>query len=112
MQIRTVGHHQLTTLSQSLSSSTQPVFPLVLLLSMTSYGMEYPVGQLGSAVLAMPHLVGPCEKPKRPDFVSTAQQQLRHSCIINIVSITNPKYSPMLATKKLTLSHPNQITFY
>ena len=38
--------------SQLLSSILQPVFPLIYILSMTSYGMEYPFGQFESAVLA------------------------------------------------------------
>jgi len=40
--------------SQSLSSAPpQPTFPLVYMLSMMSYGMEYHFGQLKSAVPAV-----------------------------------------------------------
>jgi len=44
-------------------------------------------------------LVGRCEKHKRPwHCVSTAQQELKHSCIINTVFSKNPKHSPIQAT--------------
>lgn len=52
-------------------------------------------------------LVEWCEKRKRAwRCVSTAQQQRKHSCVINIVSITNPKHTSTLATTKKTNSIP------
>ena len=38
--------------------------------------------------------------------VSTTQQQLKHPCIINTVSSTNPKHSPIPATMKKINSIP------
>lgn len=53
-------------------------------------------------------LVGQCEKQKRPLFcVSTAQQYIKHPCIINIVFITNPKFRTIKATMK-KINYPSQ----
>ena len=52
-----VAHHQLTD-AQPVPEQWQPqpacLLPAFLLLSVTSYDMEYPFGQLGSAVPAVP----------------------------------------------------------
>jgi len=72
-------HHHFKCLPSSSS------FPQLYVLSVISYGMQYPLGQMGSAVLAMSlstsrappasSLVGWGEKQKRPWVsVSTAQQ--------------------------------------
>ena len=46
-------------------------------------------------------LAGQCEKKKRPwHCVRTAQQWLKHPCVINTVFSTNPKHSPIQATMK------------
>lgn len=89
--------------SQCSSSSPWPTFPLVLLVSTTPAGVEHPLGQL--CPLPAPwspptcSLVGWGERL----CVSTAQQQLKHPCIINTISSTNLKYSPILtAVKKIT----------
>lgn len=47
-----VAHHPLTK-AQPSACSPWRTFPLVYKLSMTPYGMEYPFGQLGSAVPAV-----------------------------------------------------------
>lgn len=77
-----------------------------------SYGMRYPFGQLGSAVLvlslpsslyspSLPLLAGQQEKLKCLwCTVSTAQQQQKHQCAINIVLILNPKHSTIPGTRK------------
>lgn len=53
--MRTITHHQVMP-SESLSSILLPTtFFLILLLSVMLYGLEYPFGQLGSAVLAVLH---------------------------------------------------------
>jgi len=50
---------------------------------------------------------GGCEEEKRPWLcVSTAQQQLKHPCVINTVFSTNAKHSPILATMKKINSFP------
>ena len=52
-------------------------------------------------------LVGWGERQKRPGlWVSTAQQQQEHPCVIDIVFSTNPKYSPIPATLKKINSVP------
>ena len=38
--------------------------------------------------------------------MSTAQQQLKYPCVINTVSSTNPKYSPLVSTMKKIISVP------
>ena len=53
--MKTIAHHQLTNAQPVLDQHPPAnVPPSVLLLSMTSHGLEYPFGQLGSAVPAVP----------------------------------------------------------
>ena len=101
--------HVTVTWEDKRHLSEHPPFlllPQLCMLSMTSYGMGYPFGQLRSALpasYAPPaySLVGGCEMQKRPwRCVSTAQQYLQRRCVTNTVFITNPKHSPILATVK------------
>ena len=46
--------------SQSPTSTPPPTSPPLLLLSMTSHGLEYPFGQSGSAVPAVSPPGSPC----------------------------------------------------
>ena len=50
-----IAHHSLTDaqLVSKRQSAPRGRLPLVYILGMTSYGMEYSFGQLGSAVLAV-----------------------------------------------------------
>jgi len=50
-----IAYHPLTDAHRATKEPALPPgeFPVVLLFSMTSYGMEYPFGQLGPAVLAV-----------------------------------------------------------
>lgn len=75
-----------------------------------SYGLEYTFGALGSAApaVSLPNflctaslLTGGLRGRKCLDsVVRTAQEQLKHPCVISIVSITNPKHDRILATVK------------
>ena len=109
-------HHLLTDAQpvpeqQSQSPGQQPP---VYIPSITSYCMEYPFGQFVSAVMAMlpPSFLctsflaehGKLQSPWLS--VSTAQQQLKHQCIINIMLILNPKHSTIPATRKKINSVP------
>ena len=94
-------------------------FLLAFMAEQTSYGMEGPFGQFGSAVLAVspprilptPSLLGerggmlerqPC------CCASTAQQQPKHWCVSNIFLATNTKHSTMRAAiGKLIPSQPD-----
>ena len=72
-------------------------------------GMEYPSGQRSSAVLVLPPPSSFCPRScphwqdstrnwKTETFLalcSTAQQQLKHCCVIKIVFLTKPKHSTM-----------------
>ena len=82
-----IAHHPLTDAQPVPEEQLPPPsqLPLVYMLSMMSYGMEYPFGQLGSAVLPVPpsdflctsNLLtgGRCEEQRRPWLcVSTAQE--------------------------------------
>jgi len=105
--------------SPSSSPLPPPTFPLALLLRRTSYGIGCPFGQLGqlSRLCPLPAscappaslLAGWCEEQKRPGLcVSTAQRELKHPCVNSTVSSTNPRHSPIPATKKEINSIPAQ----
>lgn len=78
--------------------------PTVLYCHVMPRGMGYPFGQLGSAFLvlssssslctASPLTARHCEKHRSAWLcLSTAQQQLKHWCVISTVLILNPKHS-------------------
>lgn len=112
------------TPSQPLRSNTcflpaPGQLPPVLWVNTLTYGMEYPCGQLGSAVLILStpsFLHSPSPLTGRAVWggethelcISPAWQQLVvviNWCIIYIILTLNPKHNTMLATrKKLTLS--------
>lgn len=96
-----------------------------------SYGMEYTFEQLGSAVPAISSLSFLCRPnlfvsrtvwgaEKTLTLCSTAQQQLKHPCVINTGFIANPSNSTIQATTKIfilvktstlhSLLHINYIT--
>ena len=78
-----------------------PFFPQLYMLSMTLYGMEYPFGQFGSILLAVPlpsqlvHLAENGNLEKSFYNMSTTQQQLHHQCVINTIFIISPKHSTL-----------------
>lgn len=95
-------------------------FSQVLLMSMTSHGVEYPFGQLRSAVPAVSPLVHPSLlaggvlwETERPWLcLSTAQQSLKRNCVINTISSINPKNSPIQATlRNLTQWQPDVLAW-
>lgn len=113
----------LTTLclmpSQPLGSNTcflpaPGELPLVLWVNMLTYGMEYPCGQLGSAVLILltpsflhspSSLTGRAvrEGETHELCVRPAHQQLVvviNWCVIYIILTLNPKHNSMLAARK------------
>lgn len=53
----TVAHHPGADGPSDPEQQPPASFPLVYVLSLTPYGMEYPSGQLGPAVPVLPH---PC----------------------------------------------------
>jgi len=65
MQTKTIAHNQMTD-AQPVPKQwpTRPTFLQLCMLSMTSYGTEYPFGQLGSAVPAVSPPM-PCAPPAR-----------------------------------------------
>lgn len=88
-------------------------FSQICISTMTSYGLEYPLGQPGSAVtlpnsLCTPRilLVGWGEEKRSWLCVSFAQQKWKHPCIINTISSTNPNHSPESAAVKKIDSIP------
>ena len=78
-------------------------------ISLWPVGVSCP-GCVPSQLLVPPpaySLVGWGEKQKRPGLcVSTAQHSLKHPCVTNSVSSTNPKHSPIPATLKKITSVP------
>ena len=119
---RKAGLHHTEQLPRKTNAITLNVppsffFPQLYMLSMMSYGMGCPFGQLGwlsglcplpsSCVPPASSLAGRCEEQKRPWLcVSTAQRELKHPCVISAVSSTNPKHSPIPATMKKIYSIP------
>lgn len=95
--------------SRSCSPPLWPTPPIFIVLSHTVYSMGYPLGQLVSAILILsspsflclpsPSLAGQYEKLKCPWLcTATAQQQLKHPCVINIGFLPKAKYSTILDT--------------
>jgi len=94
----------------SLQTSSPSFFFLQLYMpSMTPYCMEYPLGQLGSAVPAM----------SPPNFLCTWQHEKlqspwlpgsnwKHHYVINIIFIPNPKSNSAPATRKKINSIPDK----
>ena len=88
--------------------------PPIYILGMMFYGMEYPFGWFGSAVLALlpPSFLHTCllaehRKLKNPWLkISATQQQLKHQRVINIILTLNSKHSTVPATKKKINSIP------
>lgn len=106
--------------SRSCSPPLWPTPPIFIVLSHTVYSMGYPLGQLVSAILILsspsflclpsPSLAGQYEKLKCPWLcTATAQQQLKHPCVINIGFLPKAKYSTILDTiTKKTNSVPSE----
>lgn len=74
-----------------------------LLLSMTLCGMEYPLVHSGH--LSPPHSLPASCPPSAYSLWSqnkkqTAQQQLKHCCVINAILVTNLKHSSLWAAIK------------
>lgn len=117
----TFAHYTLTN-DKPIPNQQPPCSKLipVLLFHVIPYGIEYPFGQFGSAVLFFPlpgccaspdsMLAGQCETMKIPWIsVSTAEQQLKYHCLINIVFHLNPNkasYQPLW--RKLPQPKPGQ----
>lgn len=86
--------------SQFLSSSSQPAFLLAYVLSIMPYGVGYIAGVswsqlfwLCSSSLAHGKWWGAAETMGLSWLCMNAAQQLqKHSCVINIVSSTNPRH--------------------
>ena len=95
-----------------------PTFSLVLLLSMTSYGMEHPSGQLGSAVLTMSPPNFLCTTSLHAGGVVWGAEKALNLCEhCSAIAKTSPYYQhfstqiqktapSQLLRRKLTLSHP------
>ena len=106
---------------QAPSLRTSPpsfFFPQLYMLSMTSYGMEYPLGQLWSAVAAVSPPNSLCspslftggavwEAVKALTLCKHCSAITTTSLCVNPVFSTNPKHSPyQLLWRKLTLPQP------
>ena len=116
MQLLTT-HWPMSSQSPSSRPPHPSQLPPVLLFSMTSYGLEYPWASLGqlSQLCPLPAscappaslLAGQYEKLKSPWLrISTAQQQLKHQCVINVILILNPKRNTIPATRNKINSTP------
>lgn len=100
-------------LSDRCLAHPHPAFPLVYILSMTSYGMEYPLASWGklpgcvSSQILMDLsnlLAGQHEKLRSPWLsVSIAQQHLSRGCVINIALMLNTVLYKLLG-RRLTPS--------
>ena len=107
---RAPSHVTVTGEDKHHHSKFPPPFPQLYTLSMTPHSMECPFGQLGSAVPA----VSPPNSLCTPSLLTgeggwEAEKALalcKHCPIINTVSSTNPKQSPVSATMKKTNSIP------
>lgn len=96
------------------SSCPTPLWPTpssLIVLSHTVYSMGYFFGQFVSAVLIVsspsflclptPSQAGQYEKLKCPWlFTATAQQQVKHPCVINVGFLPKAKYNLILDTTK------------
>jgi len=88
-------------------------FPQLYMLSLTSYGMEYPFGQVGQlswlyplpASYALPafSLASQYDKLKS---LWLLRNNSKHQCAINIILIPNPKHSTTPTTRKKINSIP------
>ena len=90
-------------------------FPQLYMLSMTSYGVEYPFGVSCPGCAPSQLLVHPAEHgelKKSLTSVSATHQQLKHLHIITTVSSKTPKHSPILATVKKFNSIPAETRTY
>lgn len=82
--------------------------PLILFLSMRPYGMGQRFSQFGSSVLALCPPSSSCtsssalarEHEVKSLRICTAQEQLQHWCVMNIIPSLNPKHSSIHDTKK------------
>ena len=83
---------------------------LYLLFSMMTHSMKYPFGHFGSAVLSLyfPSFLCASSLLSCQGSVSSAQQQLKHQCDINITDIVNPKHSTIPTTRKNINSIPDE----
>lgn len=118
--VQSVAHHLQTNLQPVLNCGLQPLqVPWLYMLSVAPCGPGYPFIQLGPAALALavsppsllcppalllPGLKNPCLS------VSSAQQHLKHQCVISLILILNPKYTIVIANRKKSNSW-NQNTF-
>jgi len=100
-----------------------PPLPLAFSAEQTSYFMEYPLGQFGSAVLGLsppkilptPSLLGEGGNAGETALMlwSTAQQQPKHRDVTNTFLATNTKHSITRAARaKLTPSQPDTIQLF
>lgn len=110
-----VAHHPLTDARPVPKQPSAPhgQLPPVSVLGMTFLGVENPLGQVGSAVLAVLPLSSLCscplpeqEDPTRPWLqVSAAQHRPGRRCGGSVILIT-PKCSPAPAARKKIASVP------
>lgn len=109
---------------RTMNALFHPPFPELLLLSMMSYGIEYPFIQFGSAVLAMllPSLLsipslptggrGRVGKKKPWSCASAAQQLAKLWCVVNAFSAQIQSTAPYgLLWSKLTPSQPEFVGY-
>lgn len=99
------ANNQTWSSSSSLHRIPLSQVGLYLLFSMIPHGVGHPFDQFGSVVLALSHPsllpTGQCEKLKILWLNrSTAEQQLKHRCVTNIILNLNPKDSTILTSRK------------
>lgn len=114
-QSLTTSHQQTNAQSvpkQQLLCRDLPTPTPGLLLSMTLCGMEYPL--VHSCHLSPPRSLPASCPPSAYSLWSqsekqTAQQQLKHCCVMNAILVTNLKHSSLWAAIKKISSQPNPV---